>query len=70
VVTETVAAAAGRPVRLAAIHAAAADDARGVAERVKEQVEVIELFVVEVTPVVGVHVGPGLVGTVIQPARD
>ena len=40
------------------------------AERVQAQVEVRELFVVEVTPVVGVHVGPGLVGTAFQPIRD
>jgi DegV family protein with EDD domain len=70
VVAETVAAAAGRAVRLAAIHAAAEDDARDVGERVKAEVQVAELFVVEVTPVVGVHVGPRLVGTAIQPVRD
>jgi DegV family protein with EDD domain len=70
VVAETVAAAAGRRVRLAAIHAAAEDDARRVAERVRAEVEVAELFVVEVTPVIGVHVGPGLVGTAFQPVRD
>jgi DegV family protein with EDD domain len=70
VAAETVAAAAGRRVRLAAIHAAAEDDARRVAERVRAEVEVAELFVVEVTPVVGVHVGPGLVGTAFQPVRD
>jgi DegV family protein with EDD domain len=70
VVAETVAAAAGRTIRLAAIHAVAEDDARRVAERVRAEVEVAELFVVEVTPVVGVHVGPGLVGTAFQPVRD
>jgi DegV family protein with EDD domain len=70
VVAETVAAAAGRRIRLAAIHAAAEDDARRVAGRVRAEVEVAELFVVEVTPVVGVHVGPGLVGTAFQPIRD
>jgi len=70
VVTETVAAAAGGRVRFAAIHAAAEDEARALAERVRAQVETTETVVVEVTPVVGVHVGPGLVGAIIQPVRD
>ncbi len=34
---------------------------------VESAVSVLERFVVEVTPVVGVHVGPGLVGTAIHP---
>jgi DegV family protein with EDD domain len=69
VVSETVTAAAGRTIRLAAIHAVAEDEARRVAERVQAGADVAELFVVEVTPVVGVHVGPGLVGTAFQPIR-
>lgn len=67
VVAETIDAAAGRPVRLAAIHAMAEDEARQVADRVASAVSVLERFVVEVTPVVGVHVGPGLVGAAIHP---
>ena len=70
VVAETAAAAAGRPVRLAAIHARAAAEARDVADRVAAQIPILERFVVEVTPVVGVDVGPGLVGTAIAPDPD
>ena len=70
VVAETTAAAAGRPVRLAAIHARAEAEARDVADRVEAEIPVVERYVVEVTPVVGVHVGPGLVGTAIAPEPD
>lgn len=70
VIAETIAAAAGRPVRLAAIHAMAEDEAHQVADRIASAVSVLERFVVEVTPVVGVHVGPGLVGAAIHPDPD
>jgi DegV family protein with EDD domain len=70
VVAETIGAAAGRPVRLAVIHAIAEQEAHDVADRVAAAVSVVERFVVEVTPVVGVHVGPGLVGTAIHPDPD
>jgi DegV family protein with EDD domain len=70
VVAETVRAAGGRPVRLAAIHALAEAEAHDVADRVAASLDVIERHVVEVTPVVGVHVGPGLVGTAIHPDPD
>jgi DegV family protein with EDD domain len=63
VVDETLAATEGRPVHLAVFHAAAAAEASEVFERVAAAAEVLERFLVEVTPVIGAHTGPGLVGT-------
>jgi DegV family protein with EDD domain len=62
VVQETLAATAGRPVHLAAVHADAEEDAAGLVRAICEGAEVVESFVTAVTPVIGAHVGPGLVG--------
>jgi DegV family protein with EDD domain len=62
-VTESLKEVGDRPVHLAAIHAAAADDAEEVASRIASQADVIERITVAVTPVIGAHTGPGLVGT-------
>jgi DegV family protein with EDD domain len=62
-VTESLKEVGTRPVHLAAIHAAAADDAEEVASRIASQADVIERITVAVTPVIGAHTGPGLVGT-------
>jgi DegV family protein with EDD domain len=51
-----------RLVHLAAVHAAAEDDAEWVANEVGSRSKIVESFVVEVTPVIGAHTGPGLVG--------
>jgi len=53
---------AGRPVHLAAFHAAAHRDAEMLLEAIAGSAEVIEQLVVEVTPVIGAHTGPGLAG--------
>jgi len=63
VVEETVNAAEGRPLHLAVVHARAAAEAERVVDAVAGAADVVERYVVEVTPVVGAHVGPGLVGT-------
>jgi DegV family protein with EDD domain len=63
VVDETVAAIRGRPVHLAAFHAASEADARAILARVADRADVRERIVVEVTPVIGAHTGPGMVGT-------
>jgi DegV family protein with EDD domain len=63
VVDETVSTVAERPVHLAGFHAAAAGDAAEVISRIGEAARVLESFIVEVTPVIGAHTGPGLVGT-------
>jgi DegV family protein with EDD domain len=50
-----------RPAHVAAVHAAAEEDAGAVLRQIESRANVVEGFVTEVTPVVGVHVGPGLV---------
>jgi DegV family protein with EDD domain len=60
---ETLADARDRPIHLAAIHAAAEEEARGLIESVSERIDVVESIVTEVTPVIGAHTGPGMVGT-------
>jgi DegV family protein with EDD domain len=54
---------AGRtPVRLATLHANAADDARIVLNEANEKLGAIESIFSEVSPVIGAHAGPGTVG--------
>ena len=52
----------GREVHLAAFHARAQDDAERLVDRVGREADVVERFVVECTPAIGAHTGPGLVG--------
>jgi fatty acid kinase fatty acid binding subunit len=63
VVQETLTEAAGRPIHLGAFHALAEAEAKEVVRRVESEADVVETFVVEATPVMGAHTGPGLVGT-------
>ena len=63
IVSDTVAAAAGTTLHLAAFHALAEADAKELLRRVEAEADVAESYVVEATPVVGAHTGPGLVGT-------
>lgn len=49
------------PIRIAAQHAAAEEDAKVLLEKVKAQVEVAETLVAAVSPAIGAHVGPGTV---------
>jgi DegV family protein with EDD domain len=51
-----------RPVHLAALHAAAREEAEEIAERISAKAKVVERVITEVTPVIGAHTGPGLVG--------
>jgi DegV family protein with EDD domain len=62
VIDESLAAIRDRPVHLAGLHAAAEADARSLVERISRQANVVESMVVEVTPVIGAHTGPGLAG--------
>ncbi len=52
------------PVRLSTLHANAPQDARLVLEQAAAIVKPVETFFSEVSPVVGVHAGPGVVGLV------
>src|SRR2546430_3383304 len=63
IVEETRREAAGRTLHLAAFHALAEEDAKERVRRVEAEGEVVESYVVEATPVIGAHTGPGLVGT-------
>jgi DegV family protein with EDD domain len=58
---------AGRtPVRLAALHANAPEDAQIVLKEATEILKPIETYVAEVDPVIGANAGPGLVGLVFM----
>jgi len=62
-VERTVAETDGRSVHLAVIHADAEAEANDLAERLAGRAHVVERIVTEVTPVIGAHTGPRLVGT-------
>jgi DegV family protein with EDD domain len=58
---------AGRtPVRLATLHANAADDARALLARAEQTLHPIESIFTEVSPTVGTHAGPGTVGLAVM----
>lgn len=50
------------PVRFASLHANAPDEARALLERAKKELNAAEMVFSEVSPVVGNHAGPGVVG--------
>jgi DegV family protein with EDD domain len=49
-------------VRLATLHANAADDAKALLDRAAKELNPVETLFTEVSPVVGTHAGPGTVG--------
>jgi DegV family protein with EDD domain len=56
----------GAPVRVAVMHAAAPEQAAELAQRLNDLLSPVELFTTELTPVIGAHVGPGLVGCAVH----
>jgi DegV family protein with EDD domain len=52
----------GNKVRLASLHAQAAEEARDLLDQAKSRFNVIESVYSTVSPVVGTHVGPGTIG--------
>jgi DegV family protein with EDD domain len=50
------------PVRLATLHANAAEDAKELLSRAEQALKPVESFLTEVSPTVGTHAGPGTVG--------
>lgn len=53
----------GKPnIRLATLHANAAEDAKKLLDRAKVELSPVETLLTEVSPVVGTHAGPGTVG--------
>jgi DegV family protein with EDD domain len=51
-------------VKAAVIHAAAHQEGQAIYDQVKQQLNPVELHLVELSPVIGAHVGPGAVGLV------
>lgn len=51
-----------RPIRASVMHADLPDEAEALAERVRSMFHCTEFFVSELTPVVGVHTGPAVLG--------
>jgi DegV family protein with EDD domain len=49
-------------IRLATLHANAAEDAKSLLERAAKELNPVETLFTEVSPVVGTHAGPGTVG--------
>ncbi|XVQ13397.1 DegV family protein [Spirillospora sp. CA-255316] len=63
-----VAEAGGRPVDLGVQHLAAAARAETLAQNLRERIpRVADVYVGEVGPVIGAHVGPGMLGVVVAP---
>jgi DegV family protein with EDD domain len=50
------------PIRLATLHANAADDAKALLTRAEQELKPVESVFTEVSPTVGTHAGPGTVG--------
>jgi fatty acid kinase fatty acid binding subunit len=63
IVDDTVTEAGGRPMHVAAIHAAAEEEAAHLLDRLAERARLVERWITPVTPVIGAHTGPGLLGT-------
>lgn len=59
----------GKPGRVAVAHAAAPERADELARRLSAEINLVELFVTEFTPVIGAHTGPGLVGCAVHPVE-
>jgi len=53
---------AGQPLHVAVMHADALDEALVLRDQISSRFDCTELLVTEFTPVMGVHIGPGLIG--------
>jgi DegV family protein with EDD domain len=51
-----------KPMRVGVYHGAALDDAQAFYDEIKAEFNPVELLIGEITPVLGVHGGPGIVG--------
>lgn len=52
----------GQPVKLAILHGSVPEQAAELLDRLKQEFQVSESYVVEVGPVIGTHTGPGVLG--------
>jgi len=62
--------AAGRPVRAAVIHAAARGEAEAISQEMRSRLDCRELHIVELSPAIGTHTGPGTIGFVVSPLES
>jgi len=53
---------AGQPLHVAVMHADALDEALVLRDQISSRFDCTELLLTEFTPVMGVHIGPGLIG--------
>jgi fatty acid-binding protein DegV len=53
-----------RPLHAAILHADEPEKAEALRQQVAEQFDCAELYVTELTPVMGAHTGPGVLGVV------
>jgi DegV family protein with EDD domain len=53
---------AGQPLHVAVMHADALDEALMLRDQISSRFDCTELLITEFTPVMGVHIGPGLIG--------
>ena len=53
---------AGQPLHVAVMHADALDEALVLRDQISSRFDCTELLITEFTPVMGVHIGPGLIG--------
>jgi DegV family protein with EDD domain len=54
----------GRPLHVAILHADVPDEAERLRQRIGKELNCDELLVTELTPVMGAHTGPGVLGVV------
>lgn len=54
-----------RPVHLAVVHGQAQNEAQNMLERLRSVLNIVEGFVTQVSPVLGVHTGPSLLGLIV-----
>lgn len=57
-------------IKIAYVHAAAAEEAAKIRALIEDKVQVVESFIVELTPALGVHSGPGTAGICFFPVDD
>jgi fatty acid-binding protein DegV len=57
-------------IKIAYVHAAAQSEAEKLKAMVEERVEVVESFITDLAPALGVHSGPGTVGFCYYPVPE
>ncbi len=51
-----------QPVHVAVMHAAVPEEAEGLKQRISSEFNCVELFITEVSPIIGYAIGPGVLG--------